>query len=93
MGVAGRLAATFERFAVWPAGVTQTTMRSLTRSRIGRVRSGKRETRNLISGGLAVVGRANGSDAKLHGQGPRAEARAARGAPACEARVARRVTP
>ena len=28
----------------------------------------------------------NGSDAKLHGQGPRAEARAARGAPACEAR-------
>src|SRR6185369_6903000 len=29
---------------------------------------------------------ANGSDAKLHGQGPRAEARAARGAPACEAR-------
>jgi len=31
-------------------------------------------------------GRPNGSDAKLHGQGPRAEARAARGAPACEAR-------
>jgi len=28
----------------------------------------------------------NGLDAKLHGQGPRAEARAARGAPACEAR-------
>ena len=28
----------------------------------------------------------NGSDAKLHGQGPRAEAGAARGAPACEAR-------
>jgi len=32
------------------------------------------------------VGPPNGSDAKLHGQGPRAEARAARGAPACEAR-------
>jgi len=32
------------------------------------------------------VGRPNGSDAKLHGQGPRAEAGAARGAPACEAR-------
>jgi len=38
-------------------------------------------------------GRANGSDAKLHGQGPRAEARAARHAPACEARDARGVPP
>ena len=34
----------------------------------------------------ARVGPANGSDAMLHGQGPRAEASAARGAPACEAR-------
>jgi len=34
----------------------------------------------------SFIRRPNGSDAKLHGQGPRAEARAARGAPACEAR-------
>ena len=43
---------------------------------------------SLWGGGLVGSrdGRPNGSDAKLHGQGPRAEARAARGAPACEAR-------
>jgi hypothetical protein len=35
----------------------------------------------------------NGSDVKLHGQGPRAEADAARRAPACEARDARGVPP
>jgi len=35
----------------------------------------------------------NGSDAKLHGQGPRAEARAARGAPHVRRANARRVTP
>jgi len=35
----------------------------------------------------------NGSDAKLHGQGPRAEARAARGAPHLRRANARRVTP
>jgi hypothetical protein len=43
--------------------------------------------------GKRRLGPPNGSDAKLHGQGPRAEATAARGAPACEARDARRVTP
>ena len=37
--------------------------------------------------------RPNGSDAKLHGQGPRAEARAARGAPHVRRANARRVTP
>jgi len=36
---------------------------------------------------------ANGSDAKLHGQGRRAEARAARGAPHVRRANARRVTP
>jgi len=35
----------------------------------------------------------NGLDAKLHGQGPRAEARAARGAPHLRRANARRVTP
>jgi len=38
-------------------------------------------------------GRPNGSDAKLHGQGPRAEARAARGALHVRRANARRVTP
>jgi len=38
-------------------------------------------------------GAANGSDAKLHGQGPRAEARAARGALHVRRANARRVTP
>jgi len=42
---------------------------------------------------MALFGRANGSDAKLHGQGPLAEADAARHAPACEARDARGVPP
>ena len=37
--------------------------------------------------------RANGSDAKLHGQGPRAEASAARGALHVRRANARRVTP
>ena len=37
--------------------------------------------------------RPNGSDAKLHGQGPRAEAGAARGAPHVRRANARRVTP
>src|SRR6185369_8628710 len=40
-----------------------------------------------------VRGRPNGSDAKLHGQGPRAEARAARGALHVRRANARRVTP
>jgi len=35
----------------------------------------------------------NGADPKLHGQGPRAEADAARRLPACEARDAGGVTP
>jgi len=35
----------------------------------------------------------NGADAKLHGQGLRAEAEAARRLPACEARDAGGVTP
>jgi len=39
------------------------------------------------------VCRANGSDAKLHGQGPRAEVRAARGALHVRRANARRVTP
>jgi hypothetical protein len=54
------------------------------------------EARSTDNGGNAHPPEAcppNGSDAKLHGQGPRAEARAARGAPACEARDARRVPP
>jgi hypothetical protein len=37
--------------------------------------------------------RPNGADPKLHGQGPRAEAAAARRLPACEARDAGGVTP
>ena len=37
--------------------------------------------------------RANGSDAKLRGQGPRAEADAAHGLPACESRNAGRAPP
>jgi hypothetical protein len=41
----------------------------------------------------SVSGRANGSDVKLHGQGPRAEARAARGALHVRRANARRVTP
>jgi len=40
-----------------------------------------------------AMGRANGPTAKLRGQGPRAEAAAARGMPACESRDAGRVTP
>jgi hypothetical protein len=40
-----------------------------------------------------IRGRANGPDAKLRGQGPRAEARAARRMPACESRDAGGVTP
>jgi hypothetical protein len=35
----------------------------------------------------------NGSDAKLRGQGPRAEARAAHGLPACKSRDAGRAPP
>jgi len=42
---------------------------------------------------VALFGRANGSDAKLHGQGPRAEATAARGALHVRRANARRVTP
>jgi hypothetical protein len=38
-------------------------------------------------------GAPNRLDVKLHGQGPRAEADAARHAPACEARDARDVPP
>ena len=38
-------------------------------------------------------GRPNDLDVKLRGQGPRAEAEAARGMPACESRDAGRVTP
>jgi hypothetical protein len=41
----------------------------------------------------APVGPANGEGAKLRGQGPRAEADAARRLPACEARDAGGVTP
>jgi hypothetical protein len=41
---------------------------------------------------LEECGRPNGSDPKLHGQGPRAEAEAARAMPACESRDAWRVT-
>jgi len=41
----------------------------------------------------AGFGRANGSDVKLRGQGPRAEADAARRVPAFEARDAGGVTP
>jgi len=43
--------------------------------------------------GRKACSRANGLDAKLHGQGPRAEARAARGAPHLRRANARRVTP
>jgi hypothetical protein len=43
--------------------------------------------------GREARGRPNGSDVKLRGQGPRAEAVAARHAPACEARDARGVPP
>jgi len=48
-----------------------------------------------VGWGLARLrgGRPNGSDAKLHGQGPRAEARAARGALHVRRANARRVTP
>jgi hypothetical protein len=40
-----------------------------------------------------VQRRPNGPRAKLRGQGPRVEADAARGLPACESRDAGRVTP
>jgi len=48
--------------------------------------AGKRE-------GIEVCGRPNGEGPKLRGQGPRPEAGAARGLPACESRDAGRVTP
>jgi len=61
------------------------------------------DLRNLDSGPLATENSCrerpplfrapNGSDAKLHGQGPRAEARAARGALHVRRANARRVTP
>jgi len=50
--------------------------------------------RSMVAADAASFsGRANGSDAKLHGQGPRAEARAARGALHVRRANARRVTP
>jgi hypothetical protein len=55
---------------------------------------GKDRLGNLRVDSLAApFGRANGSVVKLHGQGPRAEADAARRLPACEARDAGGVTP
>jgi hypothetical protein len=50
-------------------------------------------TRAVAALRSAPGGPANGPRAKLRGQGPRAEAGAARGLPACESRNAGRVTP
>jgi hypothetical protein len=47
----------------------------------------------LIGRSVRSSGRANGSGAKLRGQGLRAEAEAARRMPACESRDAGGVTP